>query len=362
MLWLWTRRRLPQSQMEMALPATVLIAAYNEEDCIEETIRSILASNYPKELLVVIIVSDASTDRTDEIVQSFNGQGVQLVRQPVRSGKTAALKLGASLAQSEILVLGDASSWFTSNAIKNLMRYFVDPKVGSVTGSKQVKVAGSAGSRGEGAYWRYESGVRWLESQMPGGSQIGCEGGIIAIRKAVFSVDFPVEACVDIAIGFRIREQGFLNLYDPSAVIYERPSQHLKFEFQRKIRTIVRQFWGLFYFRHLFNPFKYPAVFFQNLSHRLFRWWVPFFLILLLVCSALGGHPIERALFGAQCLFYALAYVGYKLKQIHKCPMMLSIPAYFSTVNLAALCAWFLMFKKYAVWQPPSREKSSSLK
>ena len=336
---------------------SVIIAAYNEEDCIRETIESILKSDYPGESFEIWVSSDASTDRTDEVVKSLANSQIHFHRVKNRAGKVNAILEVENKATGEILILIDASSRFLETTMKRLVKYFSDASVGSVTGRKKIIESNSDVSNADGLYWRYEAKLRELESQT-GSSLIGCEGALTAVRKSLFKMDFPKTIAEDNALGYQIYEQGYRNIYEPEAIILEEASKNMKQEFIRKIRVIAREMQGMVYFYHLFNPVKHPMFFFQNISHRICRWVVPFFLIFILSGSFYGDHILFRILFLLQILFYGAALLGLFLPKKMRSFFLISIPFYFTTVNLAAFFAWFFFFKDHAIFERTERENS----
>ena len=336
---------------------SVIIAAYNEEDCIRETIESILKSDYPTESFEIWVSSDASTDRTDEVVKTLANSKVHFHRVKERAGKVNAILEVENKAKGEILILADASGLFLETTIQRLVKYFSDDSIGSVTGRKKIIESNSDVSNADGLYWRYEAKLRELESQT-GSSLIGCEGALTAVRKSLFKMDFPKTIAEDNALGYQIYEQGYRNIYEPDAIILEEASKDMKQEFLRKIRVIAREMQGMVYFYYLFNPIKHPMFVFQNISHRICRWVGPLFLIFIFVGSFYSDYVLFRILFLLQILFYGAALLGLFLTKNKRSLFLVSIPFYFTTVNLAAFFAWFFFFKDHAVFERTEREKS----
>lgn len=335
---------------------TVLFSAYNEEAAIARTLASIMESNYPSEHLDIMVVSDGSTDRTDEIVNSINKKQVKLLRMKQRQGKNIALANVYKQAIGEILVIVDASSIFEPDSIKKIVRHFRDPKIASVVGAKIIINTGSLVSRGDGLYWKYESMLRSLESST-GSSWVGVEGGFFGIRKDLLQMDFGPDLASDYAICCNVYEQGYRNRYDRSAIICEPPTIGIDKEFRRKVRVIVRGIRALFAYKHLLNPFSHPGFSFQNISHRLCRWLVPFFLIGLFLSSFFSDSFFARFLFYAQSVFYLTAIAGIFIKQSRIARKATSIPLYFVAMNAAALISWFLLWRRFDIWKPTSRER-----
>ncbi len=357
LLWIQARRVPPpqNDQIGPATPVTVLIAAYNEEESIQRTLESILQSDYPKEALHICVVSDASTDRTDAIIQALDSPRVKRIRQPYRQGKPAALRRGLLEVISPVCVLTDANACFTPQTIRTLVRHLTDSTVGAVSGVRHILRTDAVTSSSDGLYYRYDSYLRWLESRTHA-SWVGCEGGLFAIRTHLLQLNFPDHIAEDYAICCRVYEKGFRHLHDPEANMFEAASETLAWEFQRKVRVVVRGIHGFFAFRHLLDPFRHPAFFFQNMSHRLGRWLIPFFLVFLWVGSAYTGHAAWKGFFWIQTFFYATALLGFLLR---KRPLkILSAPLYFVVVNTAALVSWGLLFRRYATWQRVTRDQA----
>jgi biofilm PGA synthesis N-glycosyltransferase PgaC len=352
-LWLLMRGRSVTLFPQTVWPrVSVIIAARNEEKCIRETLESLIASDYPAERWRVWVVSDASSDETDRIVSSVDPNRVTLLRQDPRAGKLSAQALGSRHADGDILIYADASSLFQPLTLRLLVRHFSDPAVGSVVGRKQIRDEKNPAG-GEGAYWRYEGTLRHWESRT-GSSWVGVEGGLYAIRKPLVAFDFPPDYAADYSVCCRVFEQGYRNRYEPAAIILEQAAGGLALEFSRKIRVIVRGIRAFFGFGYLLNPFRQPMFFFQNVSHRLLRWLVPFALLGLAYATRHGRLPVMRALGAAQVLFYVAALGGMAFKA--RGPFRwLKIPAYFVVTNAAALLSWFLLSRKYATWTPTRR-------
>lgn len=339
---------------EFTPSVSVVIPAFNEADCITETLESILASDYPADSLEVIVISDESTDGTDAKVRAFPAERVKLLRQAKRSGQSAAIAAGSAAARGDILIQADASGIFRPDTIRRLACHFADERIGAVSGYKATRESTSSVGEGDGVYARYDMTLRRLESET-GSSWVGCEGGLFAVRRPLAQIDFPLNIANDNALCYVLYEKGYRHRFEARAVAIERPSKDFQNEFRRKVRIIVLQLRGVYIFRRLFNPFKHPAFFFQNVSHKLFRWLVPFALFILWAASGLSQSRPMKILFALQCLFYALAVAGIVYERRRKAPKWLSIPAYFTTVNLAGLFAWGGLLRDYAVWTPPTR-------
>lgn len=333
---------------------SVVIAAQNEVGPICDTLRTILNSDYPESLLEIYVVSDASTDGTDEAVKTMGHPRIHVLRQSEKGGQAAALLVGAQASQSEILIIADASGRFQNDTVKMFVRNFAEPKVGAVSGFKAIKKSESAVAEPDGLYARYDLKLRLLETEL-GSSWVGCAGGVYAIRRHLFVIDFPLDIATDMALGYRLYEKGFVHRIDPNAVILESASKDLTNEFRRKVRIIVMQLRGMVFFRHLFIPWKHPGFVFQNASHKIFRWLVPYALIIQWTAAGFSDQAWCQTFFNLQTGFYFLALVGILWERHGKAPMIFGVPAYFVVVNMGGLLAWPMLYRDYTVWQPPVR-------
>lgn len=339
--------------------ATVLIPVHNEEPVIADKIANTLALDYPPDRLETLVVSDGSTDRTEEIVRRF-GDKVRLLSLP-RSGKAFALNEGARAARGEILVLTDANTLLEPGSLRPLVDPFADPEVGGVCGNKKQRPPAGADTtaEGENLYWRWDKWQKALESRA--GSIFAADGTLYAVRKELYvPIEDPAQAD-DIAISARVVLQGRRLLYEPRAVAWEEAPAEGRDEFRRKVRVTnhsVRALWNLG--RGLWTSGFYSV---ELLSHKLFRHLVPFFLIPLflsnavLAASAASGSPLFRILFAGQVLFYGLALAGFALRgtRLGRAKPF-TVPYYFCLVNAAAFLGVLsiLRGRRLRAWTPRS--------
>lgn len=320
---------------EAAWPAvTLLIAAYNEERVIEAKLRNALAMHYPGRLEIVV-VSDGSTDRTPQIVDSFATQGVVSMHSPPRRGKTAALNRGVAAARGEILVFSDANNDFNPDALVALVQHFRDPAVGGVCGVKRIRdAADRQSSKGDGLYWRYESAIKQAEGRI--GSITNADGEIFAMRRRLYR---PIEEHIindDAEITFDIIQQGQRILYEPQAQSVEYASIHIEDDFFVKVRMVAGGFQTIArHWRRLLPPRSWFA--FAFLSHKVLRYLMPLVLVaLLLLCLLRANQPWGGGLLAAQAVFYGAAAVGYAMIRSGRIPGLTYVPFYFTAMNVAA--------------------------
>lgn len=339
------------------------IPAYNEELEIAGTLDSLLAIDYPAEKRQIIVVSDASTDRTDEIVLEYDDQGVQLVRQPERKGKTAAEELAAEHARGEIVINSDASIRIRPDAIRALVAQFRDPWVGVASGvDMSVSRLDEEQNVGEAGYVGYEMSVREAETRLRG--IVGASGCLYAIRADLHRLPLPQDLSRDFAAALHAEEHGFRAVSVPSAVCFVPRTASLQGEYRRKTRTIKRGMRTLWHKRHLLNPLRYPVFAWMLWSHKIARWTLPWAaLASFIALGALATQHIAAAVvfsLGIAVLLlgasgWALANSGIRL------PAVLSIPAFVLMGNAAAASAFvaFIFGQQQAVWEPTRRGFSS---
>lgn len=332
---------------------TVLIPAYNEAQTIAATIQNKLDQDYPRELLEIIVISDGSTDGTDDIVRELTCQNVQLIRREQRQGKAAALNEAVRCARGEILVFSDANSFFAPDAIRRMMENFADPEVGYVTGNLAYKVR-SPGVAGKGcsAYIKYENALRLLETRAS--SIIGVNGGVDAIRRELYS-DVPRQLITDFVLPLQVISTKHRVVYDERVHSFEAANSELGSEFRMRVRVGLRALQGIGYMRRLCNPFNYPWAAFSLISHKVIRYFCFVFLLIALITNLMmvstSGYA---AFFTVQIIAYLLALLGSRKKLPRLFPKLTLLPAYFFMTNLAfAVAAFkFLQGETMATWEP----------
>lgn len=350
---------------------SLIIAAHNEEEVIRRKILESLHSlDYPKDKLEIIVASDASNDKTDDIVRGFADQGVKLVRQNERKGKTAVQNVAAKEAKGEIFVFSDATTIYRKDVISKLVRNFSDPKVGIVGGeehfiaSEDEIASSSAASGGEtprndgiveeaSFFWRYEKLLREKESEF--NTMIGASGCVFAIRKELYE---PLEDSLieDFALPLKVASKGYKVVCEKEAIAYERAASNIKTELIRKARIVTGGINVLWKMRYLLNPFKYPLLSFQLFSHKIARWFTPVFMALLFISNMylMRESGFFLALGLSQIAFYCLALMGYFVRNYRFSPKPIRIAYHFCVMNCAAVLGLlrFLRGDKKVIWTP----------
>ncbi|WP_224981918.1 glycosyltransferase family 2 protein [Geomonas agri] len=354
-LFLLSLFRCREVQKSMITPAiTFIITAFNEEKRIREKLANTLALDYPPELLQVVVASDGSTDRTNEIVREYAARGVLLLEVTARGGKENAQKEAVAIAQGEILVFSDVATMIEAGSLHRMMANFADPSIGCV--SSVDRVIGRDGKPcGEGAYVRYEMWLRDLEGRV--NSLVGLSGSFFAARKEVCR-DFSPDMQSDFRTLLNSMRLGWRGVGDPEVVgLYQDVGDSGR-EFDRKVRTVLRGLTVFFKNLEFLNPFRYGLFSYQFFCHKLLRWLVPLFLAgAFLANAALASSSLcYLSLFLLQSAFYLVAGGGWRNPALgRRTPF--KIPLYFITVNVAIAVAWlrYLRGNRMVMWTPSER-------
>jgi cellulose synthase/poly-beta-1,6-N-acetylglucosamine synthase-like glycosyltransferase len=333
---------------------SVIITAYNEERDLRAKLENTLALDYPKEKLEVIVASDCSTDRTDEIAREYAARGVRLHRQPERLGKTAAQNSAVAQARGEIILFSDATTLYRSDVLDVMMPSFSDESVGCVAGRLiYVDPAESTVGHGARSYWGYETFLKRHESRAC--SLIGASGCLYAVRRKAYVPLYP-EACSDFLIATKMVEQGLRAVYEPEAVCTEETNRQARKELSMRVRVITQTFTDLWRHRAMMNPFRSGFYAVELFSHKVMRYLVPVLLILILLASiALAPYTsFYFFVFIAQLSFYLAALFGWLLERSGVHVRLLALPHYFVLANVASLVAFykFIRGERYARWEP----------
>jgi cellulose synthase/poly-beta-1,6-N-acetylglucosamine synthase-like glycosyltransferase len=345
-------------------PAVALVvAAYNEEDFILEKIQNTLALDYPKDKLELIFITDGSNDNTPAIIGQF--PEILLLHQPARQGKVAAMNRAIQHVQSPLVIFCDANTLLNTACIREIVKHYEDPQVGGVAGEKKILQRGkdAAAAAGEGLYWKYESFLKRLDSDLY--TTVGAAGELFSVRKSLFEKAPEGTIIEDFVQSLKLVINGYVVRYEPNAYAAEAPSASIKDEMKRKVRICAGAFQAMILLKELFNMFRYPVASFQFISHRILRWTVcPVALITLLISNILivvmgAGGWFYQVVLVLQALFYIMGITGWiyasrdiRLKAVY-------IPFYFLFMNLSVFIGFsrFMRNKQTVLWEKAARQK-----
>ncbi|MGH7349628.1 MAG: glycosyltransferase family 2 protein [Candidatus Rokuibacteriota bacterium] len=352
-------RRVRPIVREDGLPSvSVLLAARNEERDIAWKVRQTLDWDYPGERLEILVASDASTDRTDDLVREIEDPRLRFLRLDERVGKNAALNELARRATGDLLFFTDANSSIDRAALRRIAGHFADLRVGCVTGEMD-EVADSSIGDGARAYWGYESLVKRLESRV--GSVLVCVGSVFAIRRALFS---PLDAATanDLDLPLQIGHAGYWVRYEPAARSVEPAAGSPREEFQRRRRICAQGLLGMWRLRHTLRGLRG----WQFVSRKFLRWLILAPMALILLSSALlaaeGG--VFLGLLVLQVGFYALALIGWvRSRRGHRGGRVLSLPFYIVLVGVAGFTGILdaCRGRRFHVWEVAALSRGRSV-
>lgn len=339
---------------------TLVISAYNEEHCMEEKIANTLSLAYPADKITYLFVTDGSTDSTPDIIARY--PQIKLMHRPERRGKIAAIDRAMHEVTSEIVIFTDANTFLNKEALMNIARHFHDPKVGAVSGEKRVHIEDvSDATAGEGFYWKYESKLKTWDSELY--SVVGAAGELFSVRTKLFEYVAPDTILDDFMISMLIAEKGYRIIYDSTAYAMETGSENIGEELKRKIRIAAGGIQSIVRLKSLLNPFHNFVLSFQYISHRVLRWTItPFLMVLAFLLNGIiviqGAEVIYQLLFAGQLLFYGMALLGWIMEKRQMKIKIFFIPYYFCMMNyaVAAGIRRYFLKQQSAVWEKSKRK------
>ena len=297
---------------------TLMVCAYNEEDIIAEKMDNTRRLDYPSDRLHLVWVTDGSNDNTNVLLSAY--PEVKVIYFPERRGKAAALKHGIKEIDTEIVMMTDANTMLNPEAVREVARLMQDPKVGCVSGEKKVMARSNSdeAAQGEGLYWKYESTLKRLDSELY--SAMGAAGELCVIRRQLMT-DIPDDTLLDdFIISMEIVKKGYKIAYTSNAYAMEYGSADLHEESKRKRRIAAGGLQSCWRLRSLMNPLRHPVVAFQFVSHRVLRWTItPVCLFALVPLNTLlvfsGEGIVYTIIWILQILFYASAAAGVRISK-----------------------------------------------
>jgi cellulose synthase/poly-beta-1,6-N-acetylglucosamine synthase-like glycosyltransferase len=335
---------------------SLLISAHNEEAVIGAKLENALALDYPREQLAIVVVSDASNDRTDAIVGEYAARGVTLVRREQRGGKTAGLNYAVPRLTSELVVFSDANAMYQPDALRKLARNFADPTVGCVTGEARYLPDGQAAADvGERAYWNYEIQIKRLETAV--GSMVGGDGAIYAIRRSLWRT-LPDNAINDFLNPLQIVAAGWRTVYEPEAICWEETAGRTGAEYRRRVRIVSRSWRAVFEARGVLNPARVGLFAWSLVSHKLMRWVSPLFSAVAVAAGVVlvaTTVPATGPALGVAAVILAAAAATPRGRRL------MGIGAYFAVISAESLVGVIkgITGRVSGVWSTP-REQSGT--
>ncbi len=338
---------------------TLIVPCFNEAEYIEEKIQNSLELDYPKDKLKLIFISDGSSDDTPQRIKKYDS--VIALHEDKRSGKAAAMNRAMKFVTTPIVVFCDANTTLNKEAIKELVKHYQDEKVGAVTGEKRIISTNKEGAStaGEGIYWKYESLLKKLDSDFY--SVVGAAGELMSYRTSLYK-ELPSDSLLDdLMQSMQIAIDGYRVIYEKNAWAAETASANVKEELKRKIRISAGAWQSMLRLGKAFNPFHNFNLFFAFISHRVLRWTLaPFSLLILLVANvflALDGNTLYTTILVMQIGFYALALLGWYFENKRIKVKVLFVPYYFFIMNLCVYLGLFrfLKGKQSVSWERAKR-------
>ncbi len=341
---------------------TILVAAYNEEQCIEDKITNTLNLDYPRERLSIYFVTDGSTDHTPELVKKFHA--VKLFHDRQRRGKIHAVNRVMKYVTTPIVVFSDANTVLNPTAIRSIVSHYQDDRVGGVAGEKRIYQNGedNASGSGEGFYWKYESFLKKKDAEVY--SIVGAAGELFSVRTALFEEPPENTIIEDFWLSLTICAKGYRFVYEPEAYALETASASVKEEWKRKVRICAGGFQAMARLKHLLNPFRYGILTFQYISHRVLRWtFAPAFLPVILFSNfwLAAVDPVYSWMLLPHVGFYFVALCGYCYRDRKIAIKGFFVPYYFLVMNLSVY-AGFLRYVKgnqSVMWEKAARASVS---
>lgn len=369
LLWLlvrmkrWFAKRKLVMDIDYEPEVTVLVSAYNEANYVAQKVRNTKQLNYPQHKIKQLWVTDGSTDKSVEQLRTY--EGVEVLHVAERGGKIAAMNRGMQHVTTPIVIFSDANTDLGINAVREIIRLFQHETVGCVSGEKRIYSGASAdaATAGEGLYWKYESQLKRWDAELH--SVVGAAGELFAIRTALWQEVEADTLLDDFIISLRVAMKGYTIQYNPEAYAIETASANVEEEMKRKVRIAAGGIQSIIRLAPLLNIFKYKTLAFQYISHRVLRWTItPFLLVLLiplnayLVVHETGWFYLYIAL--VQVLFYVSAGLGWMLETRKIKVKVLFVPYYFMVMNVSV----FLGIKRYfskkqtVLWERSKRQST----
>lgn len=342
----------------------LFVTAFNEKDYVNQKVANSFSLDYPKEKIQYLWITDGSDDGTPDLLRKYDQLEVHHL--PERRGKMHAMNRGVKFVKAPIIIFSDTNTILGKQSIREIVAKFRNPQTGCVAGEKRIveKDTDSAAGAGEGLYWKFESWIKRMDSEL--NSAVGAVGELFAIRTSLFEDVEEDTLLDDFMISLRIAQKGFNIAYTPNAYAEETASLNVKEELKRKIRIAAGGIQTIFRLKSLLNPFRYGILSWQYFSHKVLRWTLaPISLILILPVNFLivwqQNKWVETGFYTitlyVQVLCYLFAFVGWYFENRKIRLKLLFVPYYFASINYAAILGIFrfLKGKQTVNWEKSKR-------
>lgn len=338
----------------------VVIAAYNEADILVEKIENTLELEYPRTKLKIHLVTDGSSDAS--VALASTRQEIQHYHIDKRQGKLAAIQRIMPMIDSPIIVFTDANCMLNASCIRALVKHYEDAAVGAVAGEKKIMASDSKAGTGEGLYWRYESWLKKIDSDLY--STVGAAGELFSFRRELFE-QVPADTIIeDFVLSMRIGMRGYKVKYEPNASALETASASMADEWKRKVRICAGGFQSLKYLPGIWNPFRFGWLSILFLSHRFLRWAVvPFLLPLMVLVTALlaSSSAFYAGMLVLELIAITMGIIGLLWRSKTAISKLITIPGYILMMNAAAYAGLlrYLKGSQSVVWEKAKRESNT---
>lgn len=340
--WLWVRGRFRRRALrtsEWTPPVSIIMVVRNEAEVLESKLQNLMSLDYPPQLCEIIVVSDGSSDETDDILRRYrDNPTMRIVSHPQSRGKAAGLNDAIAIAKGELVLFTDARQKIEAGALRLLVKCFADPEVGCASGELMLgDPASGEAVRGMGLYWRIEKTIREMESAS--GSVVGATGAIYVAKRSLLPQLPQGTILDDVYIPMHVARQGFRVVFVPSARAWDVVDRGTEREFSRKVRTLGGNYQLVQLAPWLLSSAN--SLRFEFISHKLMRLFAPFALAMVFVASLLlAGHGLYRAVFVVQLAFYMLSLLAMVKLPKSRLARLADAAWTFVVLNSAALVAF----------------------
>jgi len=339
---------------------TLVIPCFNEADIVADKIANSKLLEYPSDKLHIVFITDGSTDNSANVLKAW--PEIEVLHENRRGGKTAAENRAMRFVKTPFVIFSDANTMLNTAAVRNIVQHFANEKVGCVSGEKRIinEASDSASAAGEGIYWKYESLLKKLDSELY--SAVGAAGELVAFRTSLYQ-DLPEDTLLDDFMqSMQMAADGYKIVYEPEAYAVETASENVAEELKRKVRICAGGWQSINRLSGKLTMRKTPLLYFQYISHRVLRWTItPFLLIAMFVMNiwlGMDGNIFYQLLMAAQILFYSAALVGFILENRRVRFKPVFVPYYFCIMNYAVLAGLsrYLAGNQKATWDKAQRK------